>query len=81
VINAARVKMNVEKFEYLTSVGDITGATKAIGEARKAAEATKNIKLIESTRKLENIVSSAPTGKVDKKQIYNETSRIKKKGD
>jgi len=81
VINAARVKMNVEKFEYLTSVGDITGATKAIGEARKAAEATKNIKLIESTRKLENIVSSASTGKVDKKQIYNETSRIKKKGD
>jgi len=81
VINAARVKMNIEKFEYLTSVGDITGATKAIGEARKAAEATKNIKLIESTRKLENIVSSASTGKVDKKQIYNETSRIKKKGD
>ena len=81
VINAARVKMNIEKFEYLTSVGDITGATKAIGEARKAAEATKNIKLIESTRKLENIVSSASTGKIDKKQIYNETSRIKKKGD
>lgn len=81
VINAARVKMNVRKFEYLTSVGNITEATKAIVEARKAAEATKNIKLIESTRKLENIVSSAPTGKVDKKQIYNETSRIKKKGD
>lgn len=81
VVNAARVKMNIERFEYLASVGDVTGATKAISEARKAAEATKNIKIIESTKKLENLISNSQTGKVDKKQIYSETSKIKKKGD
>ena len=81
IVNAARVKMNIERFEYLASIGDVSGATKAISEARKAAEATKNIKLIESTKKLESMVSSTQTGKIDKKQIYNETSRIKRKGD
>ena len=63
--------------EYLISQGDFDNATKINRQAMEAANATRKIELIEATRKLDRVLSSG-SGEVDRKEAYNQTTKIKR---
>ncbi len=77
LVNEARLKMQMNQVEYLISQGDFDNATKINRQAMDAANATRKIELIEATRKLDRVLSSG-SGEVDRKEAYNQTTKIKR---
>ena len=77
LVNEARLKMQMNQVEYLIAQGDFDTATRINKQAMEAASATKKIEFIEATRKLDRVLSSG-SGEVDKKEAYNQTTKIKR---
>lgn len=77
IVNEARLKMQMNQVEYLISQGDFDTATRINKQAMEAANATKKREFIEATRKLDRVLSSG-SGEVDKKEAYNQTTKIKR---
>ncbi|EQB67761.1 MAG: hypothetical protein AMDU1_APLC00099G0010 [Thermoplasmatales archaeon A-plasma] len=77
LVNEARLKMQMNQVEYLISQGDFDTATRISKQAMEAANATRKIEFIDATRKLDRVLSSG-SGSVDKKEAYNQTTKIKR---
>ncbi len=77
LVNEARLKMQMNQVEYLISQGDFDNATRVNKQAMEAASATRKVEFIEATKKLDRVLSSS-SGEVDRKEAYNQTTKIKR---
>ena len=78
LINEARLKMQMGQVEYLIARGDFDSATKISRQAMESANATKKREFIEATKRLDRVLDDSMKGNIDKKEAYNQTTRIKR---
>ncbi len=78
LINEARLKMQMGQVEYLIARGDFDSATRISRQAMESANATKKREFIEATKRLDRVLDDSMKGNIDKKEAYNQTTRIKR---
>lgn len=78
LINEARLKMQMGQVEYLIAKGDFDSATRISRQAMDSANATKKREFIEATKRLDRVLDDSKNGNIDKKEAYNQTTRIKR---
>ncbi len=79
LINEARLKMQMGQVEYLIARGDFDSATRISRKAMDSANATKKREFIEATKRLDRVLEQSGSGQVDRKEAYNQTTKIKRK--
>ena len=78
LINEARLKMQMGQVEYLIAKGDFDSATRISRQAMDSANATKKREFIEATKRLDRVLDQSASGQIDKKEAYNQTTKIKR---